>query len=346
MPTLVPPKPRKSNKEIAQKLTANREKAVAVVEKKLRKVQTLNDRVQADITRLMQMSTFEPGRKLWLDTGHPELNAVLGSRRRGICYGRIIELRGPNHGGKTAIAQLLAAMAQKDGAMVGHLDIEQSRDRPWAMKFRLDYDNVVRIFPKLLKRKPPKPPRLETAEELFEEAELAMSRMASYGATKQFWYVDSIAMLRTGLAIMGSKKQQKKGRAPERNMRGALDRAMFLSEKLPEWIGLAAAYNAIIVLVNQMRKNPGVVYGDPNYSPGGMAMEHACHVRANVMRLKNGKIVNGKQTIGLVTRVQNFKNKAGGKSVQGEECAVKIRWDRPRVRVRVMSMEDAEEALG
>jgi recombination protein RecA len=308
------------------------------VEKKV----SLHADVTSDIRKLVKLTTFKPAQRHWLDTGYPDLNAALGSRTLGIPYGRIIELRGPEHGGKTALALLLAGLAQKDGAGIGNIDVEQSRDRPWSEKFSINYDNMIRIWPKLIARKG-KPPRLESAEELFQEAEAAFGALAARGFEKQYWFLDSIAMLRTRYAILGSKKQEKKGDAPDRNMRANADRAAFLSEKLAEWASIAAGYNALIVLVNQLRTKPGVVYGDPTYSPGGKAMVHACSIRADVARLKHGRLTNAGKVVGLLTKVRNFKNKAGGKSVQGEECAVHIRWDKSLVRVKVFSADDMED---
>lgn len=305
----------------------------------------LNALVQERVRKVVKLSTFKPAHKFYLDTGFGDLNGALGSRRRGLVYGRIIELRGKNHGGKTAIALKVAALGQAEGAAVGLIDLEQSRDRAWARKFGLVWEDMVRIWPKLLERKN-KPPRLQTAEEVFYEAETAMAAIAKAGYKKQVWIVDSIAMIRTALAIVGTKKEQQSGKMLDRNMRRAADRAMFLSEKLPEWVGLAAGYNSIIILVNQMRIKPGVVYGDPRTSPGGNAMEHACAVRANVERISHGKLRNGGRVIGLVTKIENFKNKAGSKSSQDEVAVLCLRWDKKLIRVSAITEDEARERLG
>ena len=120
----------------------------------------------------------------------------------------------------------------------------------------------------------------------------------------------------------------------------------FLSDKLPEWASLAAGgYNAIIILVNQLRTKPGVAYGDPTYSPGGRALVHACAVRADVARLKHGRITNAGDVVGLLTKIRNFKNKAGGRSNQGEECVLKLRWDKTPVRIKVFDKGEGEKEL-
>ena len=309
------------------------------------KVASLDARIQSSITKLVKLSTYEPENRFWLDTGSRELNGALGSRKRGISYGKLIELRGKNHGGKTAIALMLAGMAQKDGAAVGYIDVEQSRDQEWSEKYGLGWDDMIKVYPKLINRKG-KPPRLESAEELFQEAEAAMATLHTLGYKKQYWILDSIAMLRTKVAITGTDVQEKKGIVPQRNMNSNLDRSRFLSDKLPEWVGLAASYNAIIVLVNQMRTKPGIVYGDPTYSPGVDALQHACAVRANVGRVKHGKLINKGKVVGLLTKVSNFKNKAGSKSVQGDECVIKIRWDKTPAQVSIYSVEDGIEEIG
>lgn len=307
---------------------------------------SLDSLVQDDIAKLVKLSRFEPVQHYWLDTGSPELNAALGSRVYGIPYGRIIELRGVNHGGKTLLSLILAGMAQKEGAGVGYIDVEQSRDQAWAEKYGLVWRDMVKIYPKMIARKAPKHPRLETAEELFAEAEVAMAKIAALGYKKQFWILDSVAMLRTKYALQGSSKDAKAGKIViDRNMRANMDRAAFLSDKLPEWAGIAAGYNATIILINQMRKKPGVVYGDPAYSPGGSGMEHACAVRAGVRRIKNGRLLRGTSVVGILSLVENFKNKAGRGCIEKQSCAIRVRYDKDPARVSFMTREEAEESI-
>jgi len=318
--------------------------------------------IQRDIARLLKFSTFQPELRFWLDTGWPELNGVFGSRDKGIPYGKVLELAGTEHAGKSTLSVHIAGMAQREGAGVGRVDLEDSRDEYWDKKLGLNSDSVVDIYPKLVIPKakqqsdddegaPAKPargkkkkktkmsslPRLQSAEELFAEMEVGMARMAALGCTKQFWIVDSVANIQTEMQLDAGTMG--------RNMRTSLDRAMFLSQELPTLAGLAANYNALIFLVNQMRDKQGMVFGDPSYSPGGRALRHCCSIRARVRRCKNGILRKGTKIIGLVGIIKNLKNKAGGGSVQDLECGFCLRWNKPLATAEFMTREEAEEAV-
>ena len=289
------------------------------------------------IQKVLKLSSFEPEQRYWLDTGFPDLNGTLGSREYGIPYGKMIELRGKNHGGKTTVATILAGIAQRDGAGVGYVDVEDSRDEAWSTKLGLDYGRVIKVYPKLVQLKKDGVPRLESAEHMFAKAEAGMELLRSSGVPKQYWFVDSIAMLRP-------EEMLEKGVLGQ-NMRTKISLASFLSSTLPTWTGLAANYNAIIVLINQIRTNPGQMFGNPEYSPGGNAFQHTCAVRADVARLKGGKLRKGERTVGLVGVVKNFKNKSGRGSEQDQQCGYVIRWDKTPAQFRFMVREEAEEYL-
>lgn len=293
--------------------------------------------LQRRIAKVLKLSTFEPRHRYWLDTQSPYLNAALGSKIYGIPYGKMIELRGKNHGGKTTLATIIAGMAQRDGAGIGYIDAEDSRDEDWCRRLSLDYDKVVKIYPKLITNKKSMPPRLQSAEELFAEAEVGMDMLANAGAEKQFWFLDSVANLRP-------QEMLEKG-VMGQNMRTKVGLASFLSSTLPTWVGLAANYNATIVLINQIRTNPGQMFGNPEYSPGGNAFQHTCAVRADVVRLKGGKLRKGERTVGIVGIVRNFKNKAGRRSEQDVVCGYTIRWDKEPAVYKFMDREEAESYL-
>src|ERR1700693_4430743 len=78
--------------------------------------------------------TFSRPPRFWLKTGSKRLNRVLGSEKLGIPYGKEITLAGKQSSGKTMLALRLAGLAQKDGAKVGWIDVENSFDPEWAKK--------------------------------------------------------------------------------------------------------------------------------------------------------------------------------------------------------------------
>jgi RecA/RadA recombinase len=304
--------------------------------------------MRGSIKKLLKHSTFEPKVRYWLDTGSELMNAALGSPKRGLPYGKIYEFRGPEHGGKTTIATVLAGLAQADGAAVGYIDLEDSRDPVWAKRLGLNWDKVYPIYPKLtLPRKKkekkgkkeedePKQKRvqLQSAEQLFQEAETAMEYFREKGYEKQVWVLDSVANIQTEMAVESGL---------DYNMRVNLDRAAFLSRTLPKWCGLAANYNAMILLLNQLRTTPGVVFGNPEYSPGGRALRHNVSIRANVKRAKGGTLKHNGRVVGIASVVQNFKNKAGEGSNQDEVAIIKVKWKSNPAVISYMSMSEMED---
>jgi RecA/RadA recombinase len=319
--------------------------------------------IQRDVQRLLKVSTFQPDHQYWLDTGSPELNATLGSREKGLCYGKMIEIYGKNHGGKTTLCQILAACAQRDGAVFGYGDLENSRDGVWSGKLGVSWENAIPIYPKLIMPKAKKKkgvskpsgtevdvdeednkktkktvlPVLQSAEDIFMEAEATMALLYEKGIKKQFWLFDSVANITPSKILDAGIDGQ--------NMNTNVARAKFLADTLPRWAGLAANYNAMIVFINQVRMKIGVMFGDPETTPGGNALLHNCAVRARVGRVKNGLLRKKGKVVGIVFIVKNIKNKAGEGSVQNDMCGVSVRWDREPARIEFMTAEDAERLI-
>src|ERR1035437_10921350 len=90
------------------------------------------DAEMKEIQRKLGFLTFDAQPREWFDTGSRMLNAVLGSQEKGIAYGKMIEVFGPESNGKTLLALLLAGLAQADDAKVAWVDFENSLDKPWA----------------------------------------------------------------------------------------------------------------------------------------------------------------------------------------------------------------------
>lgn len=315
----------------------------------------LRDRVQ----KVVQFSTFEQNIKFRLQTKHRHLQRVLGSEDAGIPYGKMIELSGLEHGGKTLIGLLLMMLAQLDGAHVGKMDLENSDDEHWDKRIGINRDVMILISPKLIKRKVEKeedgkkkspfpkgrkskmkasdPARIEGAEELFAEMEANMAALYEQGVKKQLWLIDSLAMLTTVKQIEAGSQGQ--------TMNTNLDVPVFLAKELPKLSGMAANYNAAIVIINQLRNKIGMVFGDPFDTPGGRAVRHAFGNRTRVKRLKNGMLRQGQHVTGLVGILSNEKNKMGYGSVQSEKCGFKVSWRKEQIEFEFMSVKDAEALL-
>ena len=361
------PKPKKkklmSATAVAERRAARLAAATAVVEDNIDDSNILQidgSVIEGRVDKLLKHAAFVPTDRYWLDTGSPELNAVLGARDFGIPYGKVIELGGPEHTGKTLIATILMGMAQRDSAGCGYIDLEDSRDEKWATKLGVVWPYVTKFWPRMMlgkaaddaanasaklnaalkKKKKSGAPVLQTAESICEEAEKAMELLASHGARKQFWFMDSIANILTAkqfdVGLQGS------------SMNSKLDRAMFLSTLLPRWAGLAANYNAMIVVSNQLRSKIGgfIIPGAEDETTGGRALRHACAVRTRTRRVKGGRLKQGSKIIGLAGALRNIKNKAGEGSEEGHDCGFKILWNRDKASVAFMTVDDLKSEMG
>lgn len=267
--------------------------------------------------KLRHFTTLRPVR-YWMDTGKSELNAVFGSEEKGIPYGKMIELSGFESHGKTALMYELAAYAQKDGAEVGIVDLEWSWDAKWARQRGLDPNKVIVFRPEIGTFYNETEERMTTGEEVFEEAELWLRRAhARNPEGRLFLGVDSIA------AIL--PEEEAAAGIQEQNMRTKVSLASFLSRLLKRWVAMAANYNVMMPLVNQLRTAPGA-WGDPTYTPGGNAIRFYSAVRVR-MRRKGKKLLKGGKPVGIKGILANWKNKAGEGSREGLTVGFKLYYD-------------------
>jgi recombination protein RecA len=283
--------------------------------------------------KLKHFTTLRPVR-YWLDTGKPELNMVFGSEGKGIPYGKMIELSGFESHGKTAELYELASYAQKDGAEVGIVDLEWSWDSGWARQRGLDPDKVIVFKPEIGTFGSETEERMTTGEEVFEEAELWMRRAhARNPEGRIFLGVDSIA------AIL--PEEEAAAGIQEQNMRTKVSLAAFLSRLLKRWVAMAANYNVMMILVNQLRTAPGA-WGDPTYTPGGNAIRFYSAVRVRMYR-KGKKLLKGGNPVGIKGLLSNWKNKAGEGSREGLKVGYKMYYNG---RSKYVSAEEIKSDSG
>lgn len=256
------------------------------------------------IRKTLKHYTVEKEPEYWLQPAYPQLSEVFGDPSRGIPYGKIYEICGRFSGGKSAIVMELAAMAQSDGAHVVWIDHETSFDEKWATVRGLDTDRVALFQPSVVK-KGKSDMRLLSAEDLYEEAELYVKyKIRKDPKAKIFMGIDSVAAILSAQQIDNTL---------EDGRRGVL--AAFLSKMLNRWSPMVFTHNIMMVMINQVRVNPGVRFGDPVYRPGGNAIDHYTSVVAQVKRSRSKEkgyvVVKGKR-IGIKGTVVNVKNKVGG----------------------------------
>ena len=281
------------------------------------------------IRRRLKHKPFQVGERGRLDTDNVGLNAVFGDHKTGIKVGSLIELSGQPSSGKSAIAMDLAACAQQNDFVVGWVDFEQSFEQPpdadtssWASRRGLECHSGSEVFelfqPYLGTIGREKEPRLITGGELLTEVEEWMAAVRRSGK-RPFIVLDSVA------SILPDDVAETA--LPDQNMTHSMSLPKLMAKLTTRWIGRIASCSGIGVFINQLREKPGVLFGDPTYTPGGNSLPFYAHVRVRMRRKgsDSGKMRRGGEPIGIKGIMRNYKNKAGG--VEGREIGYKIFFD-------------------
>ena len=211
-----------------------------------------------------------------LPTGSLSLDVALGVG--GIPRGRIIEIYGPESSGKTTVALHMIAEAQKRGGIAGFIDAEHALDPEYARRLGVDVDNLYISQP-------------DNGEQALEIAET----MVRSGAM-DIIVVDSVAALVPKAEIDGEMGDSHVGL-----------HARLMSQALRKLTGSINRSGCAVVFINQLREKVGVVYGNPEVTPGGRALKFYSSVRMEVRRIEQLK--SGTEMIGNRTRVKIVKNK-------------------------------------
>ncbi len=211
-----------------------------------------------------------------MPTGCLELDIALGVG--GVPRGRIIEIYGPESSGKTTVALHMVAEAQKLGGAAAFVDAEHALDPAYAKKLGVDTDNLYVSQP-------------DTGEQALEITE-ALVRSGAIDII----VVDSVAALVPKAEIDGEMGQSHVGL-----------QARLMSQALRKLAGIVNKSNTVAVFINQLREKVGVMFGNPETTPGGRALKFYASVRLDVRRIET--IKNGDQMIGNRTRIKVAKNK-------------------------------------
>ena len=212
-----------------------------------------------------------------IPTGSLALDLALGIG--GIPRGRIIEIYGPESGGKTTLALHIVAQAQKAGGVAAFVDAEHALDPVYARQLGVDVDNLLLSQP-------------DTGEQALEIVEL----LVRSGAVDVI-VVDSVAALVPRAEIEGEMGDSHVGL-----------QARLMSQALRKLTGVLAKSNTSAIFINQIREKVGVMYGNPEVTTGGRALKFYSSIRLDVRR-KGQPIKKGDQPIANVVRVKVTKNK-------------------------------------
>lgn len=209
-------------------------------------------------------------------TGCLALDVALGIG--GLPRGRIVEIYGPEASGKTTVALHVLAEAQKLGGTVAFIDAEHALDPSYARRVGVDIENLLISQP-------------DTGEQALEIAE-ALVRSNAVDVI----VVDSVAALVPRAEIEGDMGDAHVGL-----------QARLMSQALRKLAGAISKSKTIAVFINQLREKVGVMFGNPETTPGGRALKFYASVRLEVRKLESIKI--GTEVIGTRGRVKVVKNK-------------------------------------
>ncbi|MBI4135017.1 MAG: recombinase RecA [Candidatus Sungbacteria bacterium] len=211
-----------------------------------------------------------------IPTGSLALDAALGVG--GIPRGRVIELYGPESSGKTTLALHIVAEAQKKGGIAAFIDAEHALDPEYARRIGVKINDLFLSQP-------------DTGEQGLEIVE----SLVKSGAVDLI-VVDSVAALTPRAEIEGEMGQQHMGL-----------QARLMSHALRKLTGIVAKGNCTIIFINQIRMQLGIVFGNPETTPGGKALKFYASVRIEVR--KAAPIKKGDQVIGNRVKAKIVKNK-------------------------------------
>lgn len=211
-----------------------------------------------------------------IPTGALSLDIALGVG--GYPRGRIIEIYGPESSGKTTVALHAIAEAQKAGGIAAFIDAEHALDPAYAKKLGVDVDNLIVAQP-------------DTGEQALEIAE----ELVRSGAV-DIITIDSVAALVPKAEIDGEMGDAHVGL-----------QARLMSQALRKLTGVLSKSKTVAIFINQLREKVGIMFGNPETTPGGRALKFYSTIRLDVRRQEAIKISG--EAIGSRTKVKVAKNK-------------------------------------
>jgi recombination protein RecA len=212
-----------------------------------------------------------------ISTGAPTLDKILGIG--GLPRGRIVEIYGPESSGKSTISLSLVAQAQKMGLRCAYIDAEHALDPAYMMDLGINLDDLLLAQPNYGEE------ALEIVDKLVKTGDVGLI------------IVDSVAAL-----------------VPKAELEGEMDanqmglQARMMAKALRKITALANDNKTLIVFINQIRMKIGVMFGNPETTPGGRALPYAASVRIDLRKKEDIKNKEG-DSIGIKVKAKVIKNK-------------------------------------
>jgi len=220
-----------------------------------------------------------------ISTGALELDIALGVG--GLPRGRVIEIFGPESSGKTTVALHVIAEVQKLGGTAAFVDAENALDPAYSKKLGVDIDNLLVSQP-------------DTGEQALEITE-ALVRSGAIDVI----VIDSVAALVPRAEIEGDMGDAHVGL-----------QARLMSQALRKLSGAISKSKTVAIFINQLREKVGVMFGNPEVTPGGRALKFYASIRLDVRKVET--IKQGTESVGSRTRVKVVKNKVAPPFRQAE----------------------------
>ncbi len=225
---------------------------------------------------IMRMGSHEAEEVPAIPTGALSLDIAVGVG--GIPLGRVTEIYGPESSGKTTLALHIIAEAQKRGGIAAFIDAEHALDISYAGRLGVDVDELLVSQP-------------DYGEQALEIAQVLISSNAV-----DIIVIDSVAALVPRAEIDGNVGDQHVGL-----------QARLMSHAMRKFTGILKRSNTALVFINQIRMKIGVMFGNPETTPGGNALKFYSSLRLDIRKIATLK--DGQEVFGNRTRVKVVKNK-------------------------------------
>jgi len=226
---------------------------------------------------IMKLGAYDASRGIGvISTGSLELDIALGVG--GIPKGRVTEIFGPEASGKTTLALHIISNSQKEGGTVAFIDAEHALDPIYARALGVNTEELLLSQP-------------DNGEQALEICEILL-RSGALDAI----VIDSVAALVPKAELEGEMEDIHVGL-----------QARLMSKALRKITGVVNKTNTAVIFINQLREKIGVMFGNPEVTPGGRALKYYSSVRLDIRKIDN--IKEGTEVVGSRTRVRVVKNK-------------------------------------
>jgi recombination protein RecA len=226
---------------------------------------------------VMRLGTSDIQKWPSVPTGALSLDLILGNGR--LPLGRVVEIYGPESSGKSTISLSVVAQAQKMGLKCAYIDAEHALDPVYMQALGVDLDDLLLAQPDYGEQ------ALEIADKLIRTGEIGVI------------VIDSVAALVPKAELEGDM---------EANQMGL--QARMMAKGLRKIVGLANEHKCLVIFINQIRMKIGIMFGNPETTPGGKALPYAASVRIDIRKKEDLKDKSG-ESLGIKVKAKVIKNK-------------------------------------